>query len=288
MATHIDAPYFWGASRQTVPQWLLACMAFSGLFQKIFINQVQVVGYLHSWTNADLFARNPTLKKVGGEFVLYGTADGLLTSLTAAPLSGNLVDGSKTVHAATVYRYCTALYCYVLYYVMIAWRLLVYCLPFACCPPACPPLHRPDQKAPFLDKNREVELRYKGDERWELTDLTAGGRVLRAYHSDDLRISLVYRARCFRSEEDKAKYKTHPAISISDILAVFQRDLAEKHGHSPEALAALSRLDLGKLIVNTYVKYPLPSVSESLNPFNYCALPMLAKWTEPFVAPFCT
>jgi hypothetical protein len=39
---HLDAPYFWGASRFEFPQWLLATMVFSGLFQDRFIHQVQV------------------------------------------------------------------------------------------------------------------------------------------------------------------------------------------------------------------------------------------------------
>ena len=49
VATHIDAVYFDGASRFEYPQWLLAVMEFSGLFQDKFIDQVQVVGYLHDW-----------------------------------------------------------------------------------------------------------------------------------------------------------------------------------------------------------------------------------------------
>jgi hypothetical protein len=46
---HVDAPYYWGANRLTVPQWLLAAMTFSNLFKDKFIDQVQVVGYLHEW-----------------------------------------------------------------------------------------------------------------------------------------------------------------------------------------------------------------------------------------------
>jgi hypothetical protein len=40
---HLDAPYFWGASRVSVPQWLLVSMVFSGLFQDKFVDQVQVL-----------------------------------------------------------------------------------------------------------------------------------------------------------------------------------------------------------------------------------------------------
>ena len=46
---HIDAALFWGATRNLYPQWLLAAMVFSGLFTDRFVDQVQVVGYLHEW-----------------------------------------------------------------------------------------------------------------------------------------------------------------------------------------------------------------------------------------------
>lgn len=39
VATHVDGVYFWGATRREFPQWLLACMMFSGLFQDEFIHQ---------------------------------------------------------------------------------------------------------------------------------------------------------------------------------------------------------------------------------------------------------
>ena len=43
VATHIDGAYFWGATRKTVPQWLLACMVFSGLFKDKFVDQVSII-----------------------------------------------------------------------------------------------------------------------------------------------------------------------------------------------------------------------------------------------------
>ena len=39
---HIDGAYFWGATRFQMPQWLLAAMVFSGLFQDLFVDQVSV------------------------------------------------------------------------------------------------------------------------------------------------------------------------------------------------------------------------------------------------------
>lgn len=42
VALHLDAPYFWGASRFQYPQWLLVVMVFSGLFRDRFVDQIQV------------------------------------------------------------------------------------------------------------------------------------------------------------------------------------------------------------------------------------------------------
>ena len=49
VAAHVDGAYFWGATRFQLPQWLLAAMVFSGRFADRFVNQVQVVAYLHRW-----------------------------------------------------------------------------------------------------------------------------------------------------------------------------------------------------------------------------------------------
>ena len=121
MAVHLDAPYFWGASRYHFPQWLLVCMVFSDLFYQQFVHQVQVVGYLHQW-------RVGQDKKVGagGEFVFFNKqkgeeidnkADASVSNSSSSsssihhlvtgeaipyPLSGTLVDGSKVLHAAKV------------------------------------------------------------------------------------------------------------------------------------------------------------------------------------------
>eukprot|EP00729_Bicosta_minor_P019753 gene19753-2723_t len=82
--THLDAPYFWGASRFQFPQWLLVCMVFSGLFQDKFIDQVQVVAYFHEWEASEERA---------GSFKHWAQDLG----------AGSAVDGSKVVHAGDVY-----------------------------------------------------------------------------------------------------------------------------------------------------------------------------------------
>ncbi|GMH92484.1 hypothetical protein TrST_g1908 [Triparma strigata] len=94
VAQHIDGVYFEGADRFDVPQWLLAAMKFSGLWDDYFIPQVQVVAYFHTWTWSP---------DRGGEFA-YWLPDGSPATLVQ-PLSGygSTVDGSRVVHAANTY-----------------------------------------------------------------------------------------------------------------------------------------------------------------------------------------
>eukprot|EP00658_Telonema_sp_P-2_P028714 TRINITY_DN21955_c0_g1_i6.p1 TRINITY_DN21955_c0_g1~~TRINITY_DN21955_c0_g1_i6.p1 ORF type:complete len:334 (-),score=84.92 TRINITY_DN21955_c0_g1_i6:109-1110(-) len=93
---HIDGAYFWGATRFQFPQWLLAAMVFSGLWQHRFVDQVQVVAYFHNSTDVPPGER--------GDFLFYRQADGEAERKVPIPGAGSAIDGSKTVHAADVYR----------------------------------------------------------------------------------------------------------------------------------------------------------------------------------------
>ena len=162
VALHLDAPYFWGASRFHYPQWLLAAMVFSGKFEDRFIDQLQVVAYLHQWDDPER----------EGRFVYWTQNTRDYESVPPTPLAGSVVDGSKTVHAALVYR--------------------------------------PDATPPFMDKSQNNALEYnKEADIWELVVKNEEGEVvkrLRNYTFDDLRISVVYRARCFASVEERQRY----------------------------------------------------------------------------------
>ena len=186
VALHIDSPYFWSsrtghANRFSYPQWFLVAMVFSNLFQD-FIDQVQVVGYLHQWDPSD-----SSLNLSGGEFVWYNNGTSY-ESVSPIPLSGNVVDGSKVFHASKIYR--------------------------------------SDVKAPVLDKNKDSSLRYLGDDKWEVQ---SDGQNIQNYTTNDLRISVVYRARCFENEDKVQEYATDTkAKDINDILSVLTNDLIKK------------------------------------------------------------
>lgn len=50
---HYDSPWFWGASRFTMPQWLLVVMEQSKLWEPAVVRQLQGVAYLHNWKGAE-------------------------------------------------------------------------------------------------------------------------------------------------------------------------------------------------------------------------------------------
>ena len=162
VATHIDGAYFMGATRKQFPQWLLACMVFSGLFQDKFVDQVQVVSYLHDW--------EPSENSSSGQFIYYNNNSAEPEVMLPVPRSAALIDGSKTAHAALVYK--------------------------------------KEVSPPALDKNKKNQLHYIGNNKWQIY---VGDEIREEYHTNDLRISIVYRARCFRSEEERHRFNNlHP------------------------------------------------------------------------------
>jgi hypothetical protein len=248
VALHIDSPYFWGASRFEFPQWLIVAMVFSNLFSEKFIDQVQVVGYLHQWDPSNTIDQ-------GGEFVWYNN-DTSFESVLPTPNSGSLVDGSKVIHASTIYR--------------------------------------PKIKAPHLDKNKDSVLRFVGDNKWVIQ---SNGEIIQNYTTDDLRIAIVYRARCFKDEEDVNKYKNYEdkiknknfedVFELSYILDTFTNDLIKRNILTENNKNNISRLDLAFLIIDTYIQYPLPPAKFAQIPYNFCALPLKFPITKYFLKYVC-
>uniref|UniRef100_A0A914VPL2 Uncharacterized protein n=1 Tax=Plectus sambesii TaxID=2011161 RepID=A0A914VPL2_9BILA len=241
VALHIDAPYFWGATRFHYPQWLLAVMVFSNLFQDKFIDQIQVVGYLHEW--------NDTVGKRGGEFVFWDTNEPEPKRVPCLPRAGSIVDGSKTVHAATVYM--------------------------------------PTTKAPLLESFKDNQLRY--DKKRDIWILESNKKVLKEYKTDDLRSTIVYRAKCFASEKERDQFHAeindkNKMMDLEYILDTLKADLV-KRGRLTSIDQPISRLDLAVALMHEYIQYPLPT--SAWIPWNYCMLIKLYPATEPVLKYLC-
>jgi hypothetical protein len=57
--------------------------------------------------------------------------------------------------------------------------------------------------------------------------------------------------------------------------------------HSKKYLDGLSKLDLGMLLMQEYIEYPLPTKEFALVPFNYCALGKEVPFLKPMLSLIC-
>ena len=242
---HIDGVWFRGADRFHVPQWLLAVMAFSGLFRDRFIDQVQIVAY---------FAPRHVGERSGGHFTQW--TSGRPEAVPCSPGSGNAMDGSKVIHAAAVFQ-----------------------------PSASPPrLNKDDVNAlVFVDESDSGEAGGK----WELrTNGVARGR----WSPEDLRYSVVYRARCFPSEAARDAFNSAQRAGEglldleTQIIDPLKEELVRRGAASSRSvLDALPRLDLALKLLD-FVVYPTPDV---FFPVNYCALSLKVPWLQRVVDFLC-
>ena len=206
VATHIDSVHFFGATRKRFPEWLLAAMAFSGLYHDRFVDQVQTVAYFHSWTEE---SRGLPEGSAGGEYVFY-ELNGPPLRHPPDPRGAVSLDGTKVVHAANTFF--------------------------------------PGSKAPTMDKSKHNKLTWVPEEgKWHVT---SDGEVIARYDNDEVRFSIVYRARCFESEAERDRYYNEAndehAMQLEDILETLAEDLARR-GRYASAEEALNddRLDFG-------------------------------------------
>jgi len=160
--------------------------------------------------------------------------------------------------------------------------------------------YMPEVSVPQMNPDLGHVLQYLGEvegdgEQWELRDET--GRTLGRYTTDDLRISVVYRARCFADAHGAEGYKARgfgqgrggrkeeDQMGLDEVLGVFAQELATRGVvASAEAALGMDRLQLALLIMDTFIKYPFPNAAV---PVNYCALGKLAPELGPVLGLVC-
>jgi hypothetical protein len=92
-------------------------------------------------------------------------------------------------------------------------------------------------------------------------------------------MTLVYRSRCFDSEEASKKYKrdnidSHSGqMQLEDILTTLLNDMIDKRVlPAGTSLDSLSRIELAKHLLKTYNTLPMPSKAKAFFPYNYCMI----------------
>ncbi|KAE9554302.1 hypothetical protein FO519_002473 [Halicephalobus sp. NKZ332] len=238
---HLDAPYFTDASRFQYPVWLLVIMVASDLYRDNFIDQIQVVMNLHTWNST----------KKGGQFAYYPKNDIRPTYVQPFPRSATIVDGAKTIHAATLYKQ--------------------------------------KNTPPILPKSADNVLEYVGNDSWTLF---SNKNPLRSYKTKDLRITVVYRARCFESEAKKEAYKKwfttaekHEVRPVQEILNELKTELSKRKNIPVSDLDGISAVELAIMFVEEFIRYPLPG--KAMIPYNYCVLDTMFPFLKQFLSFIC-
>lgn len=146
-------------------------------------------------------------------------------------------------------------------------------------------IYRPKTKAPRMDKGKDNVLKWLGGDRWEVQ---SDGQTIQKYSTQDLRITIVYRARCFKDAEELDAYKAYGTImDLDDILSKMVDDLVGRGALKESEKASINRLDLAFKIIETYIRYPLPPLSVARIPYNYCAIPVMFPVLEKLFALIC-
>jgi len=238
---HYDIPWFYGATRFHLPQWLLVVMEQSGLFQDIRVPQIQGVAYLHPWDHRTI--------QGGGFYFLPQGKEGPIHVIPPATNTAIVLDGSVIVHGTVTYR------------------------------PDSP------KTLPLLKKGNKYRLERllhasnttiaANPTNWALYEGN-GAPPLALYQTEDFRICLVWRARCFASEAEKelwASYSTK--LTVPEVLDALWADVKKRKGWN-DATPLPAPLDLALLLLDEYVEYP--KRKPTLLSYNYC----LASMAMPY------
>jgi len=105
-----------------------------------------------------------------------------------------------------------------------------------------------------------------------ISQVFSNGVKLRDYTIDDLRVSLVWRSRCFATEADKkAWHNQQHMLTVAEVLDTLWADLI-KRGRVSSTTTRPAPLDLALLLLDEYVYYPSYFAVKPWIPLNYCML----------------
>jgi len=101
-----------------------------------------------------------------------------------------------------------------------------------------------------------MRLFYEGDRRWTVRD---GEETVSGYDEDEIRLSISWKAYCFTDEAERDAWRTNTDdLSLESILSTLVDDLVAR-GRLDEASAQPPDAELGRLLINEYVRFPAPT-----------------------------
>lgn len=126
-----------------------------------------------------------------------------------------------------------------------------------------------DATPPPMDIRSEYTILF--DEEKQVWEVIENGKVLRQYNADEVRTTLVWRMRCFESEEERQSWREAETLQLDDVLDTLVADM-KRRGRLVPGSSRPEPLDLALMLLEEYVEYP--HGNEAVFPLNYC---MLAK-----------
>jgi hypothetical protein len=253
---HLNVPYFVGADRTTLPQWLLVAMKNSKLFDHLYIHQVQ--GFVELELDprrADFDPKQDEYVEIngdGGDFYLYPYLSDSQTNaenfnkyiiLKSRHNSLVLLDGAQVSHGVDRYK--------------------------------------ANQLPPLFSASHHYNIKFD-DLKWTLSD--SKQQYLRSYSKLEVKLQVVWNQHCFETAEQKRQFEQAPRLTLDEIKQVFKSDLAKKKRLPSEEIAAI---DLWTIVLKEYLIYPVNTHNQNstIFGFNYCLLPnILPQWvTEKFL-----
>jgi hypothetical protein len=238
---HADVPWFWGATRWNFPQWLLLAMQRSGLYAHREVEHIQGVAYL-SGKSAPMEGQETA---DAGQFFFYPGGkygEGGRQQIRTKFNTGIVLNGCRALHG--VRRF---------------------------------PARSGAQDLPPLPKDADNTVEFV-DGHWELR---RDGALIRRYNETDVRVSLVWRAHCFSSTEERQRWRDElaraqqegrseldPYVVLDELL-----DELRKRGRLSQDAPRPSPRDLALMLMDEFIRYPVDNGEQAWMPFNYCALP---------------
>ena len=102
-----------------------------------------------------------------------------------------------------------------------------------------------------------MRLHYEGDDRWTVRT-EDGATVISEHGTDEIRYSISWKAYCFADEAERQAWDDHSDdLTLEMLLSTLVADLCDR-GVLSSPDHGLSDADLGKLLIETYTKFPAP------------------------------
>lgn len=245
LGVHIDVPAFRGLDRRRTPQWLLAALHSSGLFERWRLKTATGVSW---WSHAG-----------GGKFVFYPHGPAGPVQVHSTAFGSSVVVDTDTVYHG-VDRVATP----------------------EGAPEQMPSLS-PGMKLQLSPGDADVEASAGGEvrvgplptrgEQWQVIDLD-GRTVVANYSWSDVRLSISWKAFVFANDQERELWTTHTDDLDGDTaLAMLVEDMVAR-GRVPACTEPKPSVWLARRIAAEYLVFP-PPTTPRFPSGNYCMLPGL-------------